>query len=105
MSKHTPGPWENERGTITAHHGVGGLIQVVAECHVYDSARNCLSGAERDDNAQLIAAAPELLEAAKAAKGRLAFLIAMEPPASKRCVDMMATDDMLRAAIAKAEGR
>ena len=86
--QHTPGPWENDRGTITAHHGQGGLVQVVAECQTYDETRNKLSGAERDRNARLIAAAPDLLAALK---GALMYW------------DVDA-ENQVRAAIKKAEG-
>jgi hypothetical protein len=66
MSKYTPGPWEvRNNDTI-----VGPAGNVVAECCGYsvkaiDPAQQAQGG--REANAQLIAAAPELAEACKAA--------------------------------------
>ena len=86
MSKHTPGPW-------TAYKAPNGDVQV-------DSPRGTIvtSGAITwVPNADLIAAAPELLEACKAI---LAALLA-----NKRFETMQATLDATIDAIAKAEGR
>lgn len=63
---HTRGPWLVDGQSITAHHGCGGLVQVVAECGIYENVRNRLSAAERDRNAALISAAPDLLAALSA---------------------------------------
>ncbi|HLE57237.1 MAG TPA: hypothetical protein VJB15_09150 [Rhodothermia bacterium] len=64
MAKHTPGPW-NERG-YGLDHGVKDKDgRIVA--HVVRSAKHGgITHDERDANASLIAAAPELLEALKA---------------------------------------
>jgi hypothetical protein len=67
MSKHTPGPWEIVPEKNNPSY-----------CHVYDVARRSLGqiatvhGTKGD--AQLIAAAPELLEACKAALGHAQLL-------------------------------
>jgi len=55
----------------------------------------------RNENARIAAAAPELLAACQAAKGRLAMMIAVEPSTELKR-RMEATDDMLRAAITAA---
>jgi hypothetical protein len=77
MSKHTPGPWEVEE--MANGFRIQNPYLVVTDIR-------WASGADRS-NARLIAAAPDLLAAAKAMfeKGAHGF-------------------DMLRAAIAKAEG-
>lgn len=83
MSKHTPGPW--------SQHGhfpcliVGSAGSLVARSDTTDFERD--RSVENEANARLIAAAPELLEAAKA---YLAKKTGRAP---------------LDAAIAKAEGR
>lgn len=99
MTKHTPGPW------WVGHHAITGVFAerkagtisireaVVASCGGFstntDQGEHC---AENEANARLIAAAPDLLEAAKmyvgsrgSAQGRVAL-------------------SLLRAAIAKATG-
>lgn len=80
MSKHTPGPWSiyfNSQDDLVIRKlfADGQEAHVVARCH---------SGS---DNARLIAAAPALLEACKAA-------LSDDQPYIEKC----------RAAIAKAEG-
>lgn len=92
MAAHTPGPWY----TFTNAEGV---LQVWAESrHINEDV--LVATAEDDggvlgadeDNARLIAAAPDLLEAAKAALVRL------------DAIDISTINRDLRAAIAKAEG-
>lgn len=84
---HTPGPWvrepEYEGDPATFVHAKG---RAIADCHNG-------YGEEDEDNARLIAAAPELLAALKA----LANL-------DKRCGWHSAALDQANAAIAKAEG-
>ena len=69
--KHTPGPW-NARGntvwavgkTDTYEGPVSGCIAAARSTHTMDSDNRTWSCAgDPDDNARLIAAAPELLEA------------------------------------------
>jgi len=95
MSKHTPGPWHvanvgwiaSERGTICA------MYAMKTGLHGEDI--------EGEANARLIAAAPDLLDALKAAQEELRLI---------RMKDTNAVYDVLcrsqiSAAIAKAEGR
>jgi hypothetical protein len=93
MEKHTPGPWTNNwimRGPtpIVGQRANGEMIPGIAGviCHIPEGCRNDEGAA----NCSLIAAAPELLEACKA------------------CVPLLTTGlaaDLIRAAIAKAEGK
>lgn len=92
MLKHTPGPWHVQK----SDHPGGLLIkpipgQVVAQC---DEIRNMRQ------NAALIAAAPELLEAAKLAAE---FIRGLQKPGI--CMHDYGQAGKLEAAIAKAEGR
>ena len=83
MTKHTPGPWKNQHDLTRGRDPIGILsadgMEVVAE-------------ASSEANAQLIAAAPDLLEALKAVQ-RLDYFREHNGLA-----------DTVRAAIAKAEG-
>ena len=83
MSKHTPAPWVYDsfalRKEIRSESNP--LIAVVSSVH-------CSSPEQMRDNARLIAAAPELLEACE---------LALES-------DDRAVKDVLRAAIAQAKG-
>lgn len=94
MNKHTPGPWSGK--TVIA------MTVVLEECGVslgFGSRRT----EETVANARLIAAAPDLLEAAENALG---VFIACTVPADG-CDDRTAILDsqrQLRAAIAKATG-
>ena len=85
--KHTAGPWVNWRmdpeNVISEHRRDDGSFPIIAT----------VRGANKDANARLIAAAPELLEALKA---KLAARVHSE---------RVAADALARAAIAKAEGR
>lgn len=56
MSKHTPGPW--------IHHPEDNIITTKGDCKLIECQARSLhvSTSERDANARLIAAAPELLE-------------------------------------------
>jgi hypothetical protein len=97
MSTHTPGPWmvephadDDEVVYVCANYTVrDGVTRAtwIAECDLQDG-----NLPENHANARLIAAAPDLLKACKAA---IAELI----------TDLSQTADYLRAAIAKAEGR
>ena len=89
--KHTPGPWEvdKETGEITARETVLGIIYGVDDFPCYE-------GEDIDEeckaNASLVAAAPDLLEAAKLALEKCPFP-----------VGAMKAKEALRTAIAKAE--
>jgi hypothetical protein len=98
---HTPGPWvvqiENTSGTRNynirteaPHNPAGGLGKHVATC-------NANLEAKGESNARLIAAAPSLLVACKAA------LIEFSCPGPSR-LQRDGAEQMLRAAIARATG-
>ncbi len=69
--KHTPGPWfynDGENGKYFPHVVVGGDDSNASDSIVVNSARGKNGGAtmsEHQANAKLIAASPDLLEAAK----------------------------------------
>lgn len=92
MSNHTPGPWKIgiDGHMIVDAKGEGNLIAGVARMND-----------NREADARLIAAGPELLEAAKAAQC-LTMLVSRvgEPWRS----DLNYVLDLCKAAIAKAEG-
>ena len=99
MSGHTPGPWEHEHRT--ANHKETGLT--IAVCEPVSGGRGPTSNPinrrtiteeECIANARLIASAPELLEACKAA---LAAMV-VEGVHTE-------TQELVREAIAKAEGK
>ena len=94
--KHTPGPWNllgpckgkwDEEGDFAIQDSEGKIIAETYKTVGYDQIRPA------EENACLIAAAPDLLEAAK--------------KALDECVDLIATDagKAIEAAIAKAEGK
>lgn len=87
-TKHTPGPWHVEQGT----DGVG----------VWDEmARTLIAAVDQpnaESNARLIAAAPEMLAALKAC-------FANGDPADGFDPENALTERLIRAAIAKAEGK
>lgn len=61
---HTPGPWRVDETVALGAYGVwtdGECMRQV--CRVYNGVDDSLPRQERDANARLIAAAPELLEA------------------------------------------
>ena len=97
--KHTPGPWMvNDQPSIypyvTAPSREGGPHRItLANCpHPADA----FHVHERDANAHLIAAAPEMLEACKEALRLIR---------NQTGNWQLGTEDMLERAIAKAEGR
>ena len=65
VSKHTPGPWDIHVGNLGAD--ARGQQQMVMICSEDMRIATMFSVQDRDANARLIAAAPELLEACKAA--------------------------------------
>lgn len=101
QTKHTPGPWvlaEGYERSDTSRHFVWSDAETPEERE--DASRYCIAtveprehGETLDANARLIAAAPDLLEACKAA---LSELLRVSPSQASPIV---------RAAIAKAEGK
>lgn len=97
MSTHTPGPWEARgviiyRSTPDADTGATPLLCVVTG--------DGTSVAEDEANARLVAAAPDLLEAAKACLPSFDLMWPPEDATGRRGQ----LREALRAAIAKAEG-
>lgn len=103
-TKHTPGPWYTDTRNgqqvsvnfntqdVPAYWGVGNGRAAVAHALITGS----VAGDEAKANARLIAAAPELLKAAKNVTAHLrGDLLSLKDHAVL---------DLLRAAIAKAEG-
>lgn len=105
MSKHTPGPWWSHTNgsdffvTATDFHGANGKV---AKCYVADvqKFRNESGEDECQANAQLIAAAPDMLEALK-----VALLALGDEPHSDfpLCTSDDCTACMVKGAIALAE--
>lgn len=105
--KHTPGPWivpdDGTIGTVADSQG-----RVVAQAQQVTSADRHTDHAERRANAQLIAAAPELLEACKKTITWLAFnagRMEADPNHHPQALKNIKEDlDVVIAAIQKAEG-
>jgi len=97
MSQHTPGPWsinsDGEHGLITIYHRDMGHKQICDMCLVAMDGNHELDQEERA-NAYLIAAAPQLLAACKAALNELESVLEKTN----------AVLDLLANAISKAEG-
>jgi hypothetical protein len=94
MSEHTPGEWRAHNVHVAAHD-VGTLEKDGYNDHCIVEAADGRDLKEAQANARLIAAAPDLLEACK-------LMIGYGPG---KMPDGRDTDDVLRAAAAKAEGR
>jgi hypothetical protein len=91
-TKHTPGPWYQSSAHVpTVHYDevADGAGVLVADCWTSDRAAE-----ERDANARLIAAAPELLEALAEIVNRLGINPMDDDELAAHC----------RAAIAEAKG-
>lgn len=102
MSEHTPGPWTTEK------EGSGGII--VKRGALFDDAicRIVTAFAGAEDNARLIAAAPDLLAAAKEmipAIGKLRGVDLVDAAHDLAVEALNGPEDRLLAAIVKAEGR
>ncbi len=104
-ASHTPGPWrvfeakDRHGRTIIVREGI---YEVALACPTASSPASGARYLERDANACLIAAAPDLLAAVKAARAELDALgKGTRPP----IMDPMALMRLYEAAIAKAEGR
>lgn len=101
-AKFTPGPWLTKREGfssvyVEARIG-GGMIQEVAMCGPTESGQ-----VQQEANANLIAAAPDLLEAAKTALGYIEAVCFNTNNAKKRNNYADAARE-IRAAISKATG-
>lgn len=95
MSAHTPGPWEVIGGAVyTATEHIGTAARIAS----MDREELRTKPVERDANAHLIAAAPDLLEALKLS---LAWFLAADCAATPGGRKDLAT---IRAALAKARG-
>lgn len=95
MSKHTPGPWRYH-GFVVDSDFSGWRVYLPTKYRRVITVEGT-SAAEADANARLIAAAPDLLAALKAA---------FQPAGWSHSGDCMCeVCEMCRAAIAKAEGR
>lgn len=99
QAKHTPGPWEYRHiGGVRGQHYVGaGAFKIISDTHATGTT-NDGGQAEREANARLIAAAPDLLGACRA------LVCAAELHGADSEVFFMARNQALLA-IAKAEGR
>ena len=101
-AKHTPGPWTIEGTAILGKAGSG--LTPVASIYANDDEPTVGSS---EDNARLIAAAPELLEAAKQGKVLLLQMAALMPKIRSFAKWKAQAADvwpLLEAAIAKAKG-
>jgi len=95
MSEHTPGPW---RAVLQPGQTVG----VHMFTHCVDAADDSIASLLTEADANLIAAAPELLVACREALDRLYRIHGPTTVAERD--DIMRVRDRCRAAIAKAEG-
>lgn len=111
-TKHTPGPWRMN-GEIGADESKG-IAPHLAFYSIRDAKNDYIAstwGDPNEANARLIAAAPEMLEAAKAVTGMLELFIDEQQikeaadGCARRVEEGAAKLEALRAAIAKAEGR
>jgi hypothetical protein len=105
---HTPGPWDVERDEQLEKGEVVGVWLNIGSRHRYIIGTDGLScqGPEDEANARLIAAAPDMYDALKAAiaSGMVPVSSVSEGGAVKYSAQVQAAD-LVRAAIAKAEGR
>ncbi len=103
-SKFTPGPWivtDATTGHDLPHRWIADCYQLSI---VTQESGNIPNHEQAEANARLIAAAPELLAACKAALERLSFAAPEVQPASRPALFIdQSTYKQLRAAIAKAE--
>ncbi len=97
MSKHTPGPWKADRaGNVETCGDDPALI-----CECYQDPHWQPDGVHAHSNAKLIAAAPELLEACKAARDAATIKLGTYSESEKAQNKIVW---QLKAAIAKATG-
>lgn len=94
-TKHTPGPWEAHNGEVTTRQINGRSYRRIAA--IQDYGVGCLPEVDKA-NARLIAAAPDLLDAAEGVVGDLERFVSHRGPGPDQRLAL------LRAAIAKAKG-
>ncbi len=108
MSGHTPGPWIWEYTDLKDEDGFRCCTMLAPVLFAKKWAENCVALAVKDEDARLIAAAPDLLKACKHARNAidedLRNLTPSELLEFQSAKDMMAALDILKKAIAKAEG-
>jgi len=111
MSKHTPAPWnvvaargeEGETLYLYVEPDTGDAPYRGSVCSVSDAENiEGITASERDANASLIAAAPDLLVALRIAERKLQYLHGFHT--GDEAADIYATAAKARAAIAKATG-
>ena len=97
---HTPGPWG------AAYHGPGNTVQHGLAGYSIQGTEGIAYNVCREANARLIAAAPDLLEACRAALVWAAIATARDhEPTHPLAIENAQEDvDKIREAIAKAEG-
>ena len=104
MTEYTPGPWRN--GDPQMHIQAGNILagnRLIANCLGFATNAIDTTVEENQANARLIAAAPDLYEAAKAVTDMLAEYHAERRCDGDNCVMWVAIQNA-RAAIAAAEG-
>ncbi|MFM5431434.1 hypothetical protein ACET9P_11135 [Aeromonas veronii] len=101
MSKHTPGPWERSKKTDGNWWHIGAGNQAVAAVHAASKKRNEPYASMFEANANLIAAAPELLAALEEAVETIEWMNGCSSPARNEVEEAIREG---RAAIAKAKG-
>ena len=112
---HTPGPWHVEipqnskgvwvtNGTRNQREKTDGRVAPRTKSIIAFVQQRYMNRAERVANAQLIASAPDLLEACKMALNGMAALIPELKPETDSCTIVALNIDRLNFVIAKAEG-
>jgi hypothetical protein len=101
-TKHTPGPWERY-GNVIQSDSTGIVVCEIEESGKDDYRPNSIK--ESQANARLIAVAPELLEAIKAVKIRIAFIGHPNEPMKDGKPDWSKEIKLIEQAHAKAEGK
>lgn len=96
--KHTPGPWQ----VAIPHEWRQGILDaeglLIAEVHQWKDIMNM------EENARLIAAAPDLLQAAKIAQRHIEWLAEKELAGDKPMENLLqSVNSTLKAALARAE--
>jgi hypothetical protein len=100
MSEHTPGPWRYQREDgFNPPFGHEVLFEVYTSTGLYGNPATC----KKEGDACLIAAAPDLLEALREAAQHLEEDNALHPDLHP--IGQCPVLDLVRSAIAKAEGR
>jgi len=108
MSEHTPGPWKYYVQRTCDGYETH-TVDTEAKVSPYEGNRVCSCGGMKEKDGHLIAAAPELLEAAEIIEDRIAYYASLYEEDAPNIEEWGYTDnsgDMakLRQAIAKAKG-